>query len=173
MNTYHLFAAITRERIEPEFQTLAGPLPADLSAVADDAFQPQYLPHKPGDVYRAPDLVAPHQPRVDFQLWFYGLRFDGRQPAYLSTLLERMCEAPPAVQSLFASPLPPHPAAVRIVYWRYTFSSPAAKRVSGAWWQRERVAAPPPSPARPSADVRTRTDRARGQRPGRLWGRCS
>ncbi len=146
VNTYHLFAAITRERIEPEFQTLDGPGPADLSAVADDAFQPQYLRHKPGDVYRAPDLVAPHQPRVDFQLWFYGLRFNGRQPAYVSTLLERMCEAPPAVQSLFAAPLPPHPAAVRIVYWRYTFSSPAAKRVSGAWWQRERIAATPTFP---------------------------
>ena len=119
--------------------------------MADDAFQPQYLRHKPGDVYRAPDLVAPHQPRVDFQLWFYGLRFDGRQPAYVSTLLERLCEAPPAVQSLFASPLPPHPAAVRIVYWRYTFSSPAAKRATGAWWQRERIAATPtfPCPAVP------------------------
>ena len=96
VNTYHLFASITRERIEPEFQTLAdGPIEA---READDAaWTAQHLRHKPGDVTRAPDFVAPHQPRVDFRLWFYGLAFQRRPPAYVTTLLERLCEDPPAV----------------------------------------------------------------------------
>jgi hypothetical protein len=137
VNTYHLFQAITRERIEPEFQTLDEP-PSPGHEFDDDVWTPHYLWHKPGDVRRAADFVAPHQPRVDFQLWFYGLR--RHHPAYVSTLVERMCEDPAAVQPLFRVPLPPHPAAVRIVYWQYTFASPSEKRATGAWWHRERVA---------------------------------
>jgi hypothetical protein len=165
VNSYHLFASITRERIEPELQTLAQaeppgaaddeppgaandqPLgsaddeaePVD-SAPADGRWTPQYLWHKPGDPRRAPDFVAPHQPRVDFQLWFYGLGFRRREPTYVSTLVERMCEDPAAVQPLFRQPLPPRPAAVRIVYWRYVFASRAERRATGAWWRRARVA---------------------------------
>jgi hypothetical protein len=145
VNTYHLFAAITRDRIEAEFQTLPEGT-SDFQNAADAAFQVHDLRHKPGDVRRAPDFVAPHQPRVDFQLWFYGLRFRVRQPAYVSTLLERMCEDPSAVQPLFSSPLPPHPAAVRIVYWRYTFATRAEARATSAWWHRERIAASPTFP---------------------------
>jgi hypothetical protein len=153
VNTYHLFAAITRERIEPEFQTLPEGTPElqnrsdpGSDATVDTAFVAHDLRHKPGDVRRAPDFVAPHQPRVDFQLWFYGLRFRSREPAYVSTLLERMCEDPPAVQPLFSSPLPPRPAAVRIVYWRYTFATRAEARATSAWWHREQIAQSPTFP---------------------------
>ncbi len=148
VNSYHLFASITRERIEPELQTLA--LGEPLGSADDDAgrsdsaddgrWTPRDLWHKPGDPRRAPDFVAPHQPRVDFQLWFYGLAFRRREPTYVSTLVERMCEDPAAVQPLFREPLPPHPAAVRIVYWRYVFASRAERRTTGAWWSRARVA---------------------------------
>jgi uncharacterized membrane protein YphA (DoxX/SURF4 family) len=139
VNSYHLFASITRERIEPELQTLARAEP--LGSANDEArWTPQHLWHKPGDPRRAPDFVAPHQPRVDFQLWFYGLAFRRREPTYVSTLVERMCEDPAAVQPLFREPLPPHPAAVRIAYWRYTFASRAERRATGAWWLRVPVA---------------------------------
>src|SRR5262249_7058642 len=29
--------------------------------------------HKPGDLRRRPDFVAPHQPRLDWQMWFAAL----------------------------------------------------------------------------------------------------
>ncbi|HEV8323819.1 MAG TPA: lipase maturation factor family protein, partial [Myxococcota bacterium] len=57
VNTYHLFGHITTERIEPAFETFDG---RDWTEHA--------LRHKPADTARAPDFVAPHQPRVDFQL---------------------------------------------------------------------------------------------------------
>jgi hypothetical protein len=139
VNTYHLFASITRERIEPEFQTMAeGPI--EPRETDDAAWTAQHLHHKPGDVARRPDFVAPHQPRVDFRLWFYGLAFQRRSPAYVSALLERLCEEPQVAQPLFRAPLPPHPAAVRLVFWQYQFTSPAEKRATGAWWRRTRLA---------------------------------
>jgi hypothetical protein len=111
---------------------------------ADDhpgAWTAQELWHKPGDPRRRPDFVAPHQPRVDFQLWFYGLAFRRREPAYVSALVRRMCEDPVAVQPLFRAPLPSHPAAVRLVYWQYHFASRAEHRATGAWWTRQPLAA--------------------------------
>jgi len=139
INTYHLFGHITRQRIEPEFQTLS-----------EGEWRPHHMWHKPGDVKRAPNFVAPHQPRVDFQLWFYGLGYQQQTPEYVRTLVDRLCHAPGAVQPLFRSRLPPAPEAVQIVYWRYTFSDPAERRSSGAWWEREEVG-------------RTRTIQCRGK----------
>ena len=143
VNSYHLFASITRERIEPEFQTLAAGPVQEREAPGDNddgAWTAQHLRHKPGDVARAPDFVAPHQPRVDFRLWFYGLAFQRRQPAYVSALLERLCTEPEVVQPLFRAPLPSHPAAVRLVFWQYQFTTPVEKRATGAWWRRTRLA---------------------------------
>ncbi len=132
INTYHLFQAITRDRIEPEFQT---------SADGGQTWTTHDLRHKAGDPAHAPDFVAPHQPRVDFQLWFYGLAFQRREPAFVATLVERLCNDPAAVAPLFREPLPEHPDAVRIVYWRYHFTTRAERRATGAWWRRETVGA--------------------------------
>jgi hypothetical protein len=130
VNSYHLFAAITRDRVEPELQTSVD---GGVTWTAHD------LRHKPGDPRRAPGFVAPHQPRVDFQLWFYGLSFQRRQPAYVSALVGRLCEDPEAVQPLFRAPLPAHPDAVRIAYWQYHFVTPAERRATGTWWRRESI----------------------------------
>jgi lipase maturation factor 1 len=149
VNTYHLFASITRQRIEPELQTLAR---AGAALDDDAAWTAHALWHKPGDLRRAPDFVAPHQPRVDFQLWFYGLSFRRRAPPYVSTLVERMCEDPAAVRVLFRDSLPAHPRAVRIVYWLYHFTTPAERRATGNWWRRERLMSSPAAPC-PAAEA--------------------
>jgi lipase maturation factor 1 len=128
INTYHLFAAITRERIEPELQVDDG-----------TGFRPLDLRYKAGDPQLAPGYVAPHQPRLDFQLWFYGLSFQRGSPPYVTALVDRLCHDREAVQSFFAAPLPAYPVAVRIAFWRYHFTTPAEKSATGAWWKREWV----------------------------------
>ena len=55
-------------------------------------------PDRSGAPARAPPFVAPHQPRVDFRLWFYGLSYRRGMPAYVATLLERLCTDPEAIQ---------------------------------------------------------------------------
>jgi hypothetical protein len=123
VNSYHLFASITRVRVEPQFEVeTAG------------EWRPLDLRHKPGDPRRRPDFVAPHQPRVDFQLWFHGLDFQ-RQPLYLLMLVDRLCRDADAVAPLFRD-RPPAAQAVRIAYYRYRFTTPAERRATGAWWNR-------------------------------------
>jgi len=128
-NTYHMFAQVTRDRIEPELQTFDG-----------QEWTAHHLRYKPGDPGRAPPWVAPHQPRVDFRLWFHGLGYQRRQaPQYVRTLEERVCTAPGAVAGLFEGPLPAAPTAVRLVYWRYRFTNPEERSRDGTWWSRQWV----------------------------------
>lgn len=127
-NVYHLFSAITTERVEPEFQTWDG-----RTWTAHD------LAYKPGDVGRAPPFVAPHQPRVDFRLWFYGLSYARSTPGFVGQLLQKMCEAPWTVSELFPGGLPSGPKAVRIQFWNYKYTSPEEREATGAWWIRTLV----------------------------------
>jgi hypothetical protein len=134
INTYHLFAHITRERIEPEFQV-----------ASNGAWTPLSLHYKPGDTHAAPSFVAPHQPRVDFQLWFYGLGYRRGTPEYVAMLLRRLCHDPEAVAGLFLTPLPSRPEATRIAFWQYHFTTPEERLRSGAWWRRRFLGTTPPT----------------------------
>ena len=126
INAYHLFASMTLIRREPVFEGTA-------DGTTWRAYELQY---KPGRVDRPPPFVAPHQPRVDFQLWFL---FFGRGARYVDTLLDRLLHDPDAVASLFAeNPFPDAPPqAVRIAVYRYRFSDRATRAATGAWWTRE------------------------------------
>lgn len=131
INTYHLFAQITRERVEPEFLTFDG-----------HTWTAQPLHYKPGPLDRSPPFVAPHQPRVDFQLWFYGLSYRRGPPLYVVNLLRRMCADPQAVAPLFVGVLPQAPEAVRVAFDQYHFTTPEERQRTGNVWKREPVGNP-------------------------------
>ncbi len=142
VHAYHLFGHITRERIEPELQTFDG-----------QSWTAHHMVYKPGPVERSLPLVAPHQPRVDFRLWFYGLGFRRGQPRYVANLLDRLCHDPAAVQPLFVDPLPAAPRQARVAFWRYHFSDPDQRDNYGVYWTREALGALDPR----RCDLRTRS----------------
>lgn len=128
INAYHLFATMTLVRRE-----------VILEGSQDGASWSAYeFRYKPGDPRRAPPFVAPHQPRVDFQLWFLTLR-GGRGAPYFDALLARLLEEPRVVAPLFAAdPFPNAPPPfVRVAVYRYRFTDVAARRETGAWWRRD------------------------------------
>ncbi len=129
INAYHLFASMTIERHE-----------VAIEGSADGAeWLPYEFRYKPGDPRRAPPFVAPHQPRVDFQLWFLALGGRARGERYFDALLARCLEEPRAVAPLFSrDPFPETPPArLRVLMYRYRFTDAAARRATGAWWTRE------------------------------------
>src|SRR2546430_612504 len=93
---------------------------------------------KPGDVTRRPGFVAPHQPRLDWQMWFAALDPAGAE-AWLAGLMRGVLEGTPQVVSLLgADPFPDAPPRyVRLAYYRYRFSTRAERARTGAWWSRE------------------------------------
>jgi lipase maturation factor 1 len=87
---------------------------------------------------QAPRQVAPHQPRLDWQMWFAAL---GSPPGWFLSLLVRMMEGSPDVLALFAeNPFPERPPHyVRAVLYDYRMTDLATRRSTGAWWTRERI----------------------------------
>jgi lipase maturation factor 1 len=128
INAYHLFAQMTGVRREVVIEG------------SDDGvtWQTYEFRYKAGDPERPPPFVAPHQPRVDFQLWF--LLLGGRQSArYFDTLLSRLLTEAELVRPLFArDPFPDAPPQrLRVAYYRYWFTDLATRRTTHAWWGRE------------------------------------
>jgi hypothetical protein len=95
---------------------------------------------KPGDVRRRPSWVAPHQPRLDWQMWFAALgRYEDNE--WFEHFCQRLLEGSPAVLRLLARD-PFHgtpPRFVRGVLYQYRFADASTRRAQGVWWVRDRV----------------------------------
>src|SRR5439155_22338216 len=85
-----------------------------------------------------PPSVAPHDPRVDFQLRILLLGPRAGAPSF-EALLALLQTAPEVVAPRFArAPFPaPPPRLGRVAIYRYRFTDVATRRATGAWWQRE------------------------------------
>jgi hypothetical protein len=122
---YGPFAVMTKQRDE-----------IVIEGSADGATWLAYeLPYKPQALGRRPMQVAPHQPRVDWQLWFAALS-DYRQQPWFIALVRRLLEGSDEVEALFAvNPFPDQPpAAIRARLYRYRFTTPDERTMSGNWW---------------------------------------
>jgi hypothetical protein len=93
---------------------------------------------KPGDLSRAPAFVEPHQPRLDWQMWFAALG-DYRQNPWFVAFLHRLLEGSREVDSLLErTPFADHPPRyVRALLYQYRFTDLAERRATGHWWKRE------------------------------------
>ncbi len=130
VNAYGLFAVMTTHR------------PEIVVEGSDDrlAWRPYEFEYKPGDVDRRPPWVAPHQPRLDWQMWFAALERYEENP-WFQAFCRRLLEGAPDVVALVArDPFPGRPPKyVRGVLFEYRFSTPEERRRTGAWWSRARV----------------------------------
>ncbi len=128
VNTYGLFAVMTTTRPEIIIEGSN-----DGVSWSEYAFK-----YKPGDVMRAPRWNAPHQPRLDWQMWFAALGTAQENP-WLMLFMQRLLENSPAVIALLGNNPFPHepPKYVRAVVYDYRFSSPEEKEKTGAWWVRQ------------------------------------
>jgi lipase maturation factor 1 len=140
-NTYGLFSVMTTTRPEIVIEGSA-------DGVEWKAYEFRY---KPGNVNRRPPWVAPHQPRLDWQMWFAALG-DYETDAWFRRFCERLLEGSPDVLALMErDPFEGRPPqTVRAVMYQYRFADPARRLRSGqalparpgeagAWWVRERV----------------------------------
>jgi lipase maturation factor 1 len=127
-NGYGLFAVMTTER--PEI-VLEG---------SDDGetWRPYEFRWKPGDPLRRPRFVAPHQPRLDWQMWFAALGNYRANPWLVSTMARLREGSPEVLGLLAANPFPERPPRyVRAVLYDYNFTNAEERRRTGAWWKRE------------------------------------
>ena len=127
-NQYGLFANMTHERYEIEFQ----------GSNDGESWTAYPFRYKPQDVTKPPGIYAPYQPRFEWNLWFASLE-DWRSNEWVVNVEARLLQNSPDVLALFASnPFAKDPPKqVRAVISQYWFTNRATKRKDGAWWRRE------------------------------------
>jgi len=127
VNTYGLFAVMTTSRQEIIVQGSN-----DGVNWIDYEFK-----YKPGDPLKASGWVAPHQPRLDWQMWFAALSSFRNAPWFQNFMVRLLQGSPEVVGLLEKNPFPSGPPKyVRALLFNYGFTDFAARRQTGAWWTR-------------------------------------
>jgi predicted DCC family thiol-disulfide oxidoreductase YuxK len=126
VSSYGLFAVMTTQRDEIIIEG------------SDDGVEwREYdFRYKPGDVARRPRWNIPHQPRLDWQMWFAALD-DPRRLPWFGQFIRRLLENEPAVTALLErNPFPDKPPRyVRARFYDYTYSD-STEKAKGIWWDR-------------------------------------
>ena len=132
LNNYGLFAVMTTDR--PEII---------IEGSQDDGktWKAYEFRYKPGPLSRPPVWTAPHQPRLDWQMWFAALS-DFRRNVWLARFMRRLLEAEPSVVALLEyDPFKGEPPRqIRATMYQYRFSTGAERRSTGDWWVRDEPA---------------------------------
>jgi lipase maturation factor 1 len=94
--------------------------------------------YKVGKLEEAPPIVAPHQPRLDWQMWFAALDDVRQEPWFINFLARLLQGSPPVLDLLSTNPFPGLPPRyIRAKLFEYHFTSLDEKEKTGAWWKRE------------------------------------
>ena len=129
-NAYGAFGTVTKERIEYVIEGSA-------DDAADSADWREYeFKGKPGDVRRMPRQWAPYHLRLDWLMWFLplGRSLDDWFTAFLGKLLEADA---PTLKLLARDPFDgERPEWVRVVSYRYRFTTHAEYRETRQRWER-------------------------------------
>jgi hypothetical protein len=128
VNGYGLFAVMTQTRDEIVIEGSRDQI----------TWLPYEFKYKPGDLRRPPSWVAPHQPRLDWQMWFAALnRYDNQ--AWLKSVLIRLLQGSHDTLALLSND-PFHgtpPMFVRCRIYRYRFSERTIRQTQGLIWTRD------------------------------------
>jgi predicted DCC family thiol-disulfide oxidoreductase YuxK len=127
VNPYGLFAVMTTTR--PEIV---------LEGSEDGEHWREYVfRYKPGPLSRPALWNIPHQPRLDWQMWFAALGTVQENP-WIANLALRLLEGSPSVLGLlYSNPFadgPPH--YVRAQLYEYRFADRPTRLQTGQWWVR-------------------------------------
>jgi len=127
LNSYGLFAVMTPSR------------PEIIIEGSNDGvtWLPYEFKYKPGDLKRRPAFVAPHQPRLDWQMWFAALGNRRDNPWFRNLCLRLLQGSPEVLGLLDKNPFPRQPPRyLRATVYHYQFTTFAERRKTGDWWRR-------------------------------------
>ena len=129
INNYGLFAVMTTERDEI---VLEGSNDGRL-------WKPYAFPWKPGNVKEAPHWAMPHQPRLDWQMWFAALGNYRNNPWVLKMMAAVLKGEKPVLALFKTNPFPQKPPRyLRAAFYKYEFTNFTTRHKTGAWWQRQK-----------------------------------
>lgn len=127
VNPYGLFAVMTTTR--PEIV---------IEGSADGRDWREYVfRYKPGPVSRPARWNIPHQPRLDWQMWFAALGSIRDNPWIINLMLRLLQGSPPVLGLLESNPFAGGvPRYVRAQLYDYRFADRRTHALTGEWWVR-------------------------------------
>lgn len=129
LNQYGLFAVMTTSRNEIVVE----------GSNDGKTWVPYEFKHKPGDPSRRPGFIAPHLPRLDWQMWFAALGDYQQNPWFMNFQARLLQGSPEVIALLKNNPFPEKPPKqIRAVLYRYQFTNGETRVRTGEWWKRER-----------------------------------
>jgi lipase maturation factor 1 len=132
ITAYGLFSVMTRQRPEIVIE----------GSNDGEHWLPYELRYKPGDPQRPSRFVAPHQPRLDWQMWFAAIE---SPPEWFFRLLVRLLEGEPEVLRLLdtqRSPFMDHPPKyIQAILYDYRMAPRGRGRMGErrVRWERRRL----------------------------------
>lgn len=131
VNTYGLFADMTETRPEIVIEGSNDRI----------TWIPYEFRWKPGDLTESPKWVAPHQPRLDWQMWFAALRGNVRNTPWFLNFMETLLRGnQDVIKLLKENPFPNAPPQyLRANLYNYEFTDIETKKTEGKWWRREKI----------------------------------
>ena len=127
-NSYGLFANMTTSRSEIRLQ----------GSYDGQTWRDYEFKYKPGRLSQRPRWVAPHQPRLDWQMWFAALSTYRQNPWFINFAERLLLGSEPVLKLLDNNPFPEEPPRfVRAQLYRYRFTDLTTKRTHRSWWERE------------------------------------
>jgi len=136
VNTYGAFGSVTTDRYQLVIEGTRAANPSE------DDWQAYEHKGQPVRTDERPPQWAPYHLRLDWQLWFAAMRPQpSRRQRWFGGLLAKLFANDPATLSLLASnPFPDEPPEqLRVLRYRYRFTTPDERAETGEWWRRERV----------------------------------
>ena len=93
--------------------------------------------YKPGALSRPPPWNIPHQPRLDWQMWFAALGDPAESRGSAASSSGYWRTARRCLRCSPANPFPDHPPKyVRAMLYDYRFADPTTHAATGQWWVR-------------------------------------
>lgn len=127
-NNYGLFAVMTTTRPEIIVQ----------GSMDGENWSDYEFKYKPGELKRRPRFVEPHQPRLDWQMWFAALSNYQQNRWFVSFCIRLLQGSPEVLRLLEHNPFPSQPPRyVRALVYEYHFTDLATRHRTGAWWRRD------------------------------------
>jgi predicted DCC family thiol-disulfide oxidoreductase YuxK len=126
-NSYNLFSTVATNRLE-----------IVLEGSFDGLRWTEYrFKYKPGAPMMRPQLVAPHQPRIDCLLWVGSSRRLYR-PVWFENFCFRLLQGRAEVTRLMAADAfqDKPPRFLRAIVYEYSFVDRATRKATGSWWTR-------------------------------------
>jgi predicted DCC family thiol-disulfide oxidoreductase YuxK len=128
LNSYGLFRVMTTTR------------PEIIVEGSEDGvtWQPYEFKYQIGNVQDALPIVAPHQPRLDWQIWFAALGDVQEEPWFVNFLARLLEGSQPVIRLLKTNPFPDSPPHyIRAKLYEYHFTTLEERQKTGARWARE------------------------------------